>query len=467
MKKTLLSLAIAISAILSLASCGSDDASSTSSKADESSKPAESQSTAASEDSEKSEDVTTSEGSSDEPVSVDPEFKLDITCNDELEDTELIVTVANNGEDADSYWFFTYADSAAKITVFVDDESVLSADGIEFYLGEKKATAKFEDGKFVSVTVTADGKVVAKGYENGGYNKDVTVDASVQGWEYDSSKGYVVTVSVPYELVGNDSDSAYENLSIAPALINCNGSDATKGFYEDCDANAANSFILVTNDDTFEANPFSGVVTLGPGSSDCPVIGDWDTTNDFASDDAKYADRVVTLSADGVNTIYFSGISGPVAYAEATFKLKGIKNNDAWPKFGLLFNDGAENGLFCFIDSATGDGEKDQLSDIFKDDAGYVHITDGEYKWADTEKIDWPTGWKYDQAVTLAVLRNGDTVTFYVNGAPTYVITGVPSITADSECLIGINAFNLDLEVTNYRGTDDANDETIKKLLKK
>ncbi len=466
MKKTLLSLAIAISAILSMASCGGDDAS-TASKADESSKPAESQSTAVSEDSSKSEDASSSEGSSEEPVSVDPDFKLDITCNDELEDTELIVTSSNNGEDADSYWFFTYADSAAKITVYVDDASVLSADGIEFFLGEKKATAKFEDGKFVSVTVTADGKVVAKGYENGGYNKDISVEASVQGWECESVKGYVISVSVPYELMGNDSDSAYENLSIAPALINCNGSDTTKEFYEYCDEKAANGFMVVVNDDTFEESPFKGVVTLGACNSDIPVTGDWDTSKDYAPDDAKYADRIVTLSSDGVNTIYFSGVTGPVAYAEATFKLKAIKNNDAWPKFGFLFNDGADNGLFCFIDSATGDGAKNQLSDIFKDDAGYVQVIDGEYKWAETENTAWPTGWTYDKEITLAVLRNGNTVTFYVNGAATYVVKDVPSITSDNECSIGLNAFNLDLEVTNYRCTDDANDATIKNLLKK
>ena len=118
------------------------------------------------------------------------------------------------------------------------------------------------------------------------------------------------------------------------------------------------------------------------------------------------------------------------------------------------------------MDAGTGDETKTELTDIFTDNAGYVHVDFGEYMWSETEKIDWPTGWTYDKEVKLAVLRNGDQVTFYVNGMPTYVITDVPSLTKDSESTVGFNVFNMDVEITDYRCVTDVNDPVIQELLK-
>ncbi len=463
-KKSLLSVAIALAVLTSFASCGSDDASK------EASSPSTESSTVS----------TTTSADASEGASVVPEqseeisdsesgIKFETTVEDELEDTELVLYVNNNDVDADSYWYFYYGDDSAKVKVYVKDPAVMKGDGVMAYVGVCGKDASFEDGKAVYITALVDGTVTAKGYENGTFSKDLDIVSTIEGWKFNDMKGYAVTLEVPYEALGVDSETAYSNLGIAPGLSNCNGKETTSEFSKgfNCVPGLANGLIKVIDDDTYEANPFSGVVNLGAATSDIQATGNWDTTADYAESDAKYADRKVVLNGDGTNTIYFTGKTSPVLYAEGIFKVSAIKNGDAWPKFGIMFNDGADTGLFCFIDAGTGDSSKTELTDIFSDNAGYVHVRNGLYMWTETEKIDWPTGWTYDQAIKLGVLRNGDTVTFYVNGAETYVITDIPSLTADSECSVGFNVFNMDLEITDYRCIDDVNDPVLKDLLSK
>ncbi len=468
MKKKLLSFVLAILATLSFAACGGDDSSGTSTGGTNSA--SENSASDTSTVSAESEDDT-SNGDTEVSQDGSVEFKLDITNTDELEMTDMTLETVSSNIAATGFLYFAYNSGEAEIKVYVDDVLVTKNDGVELIVGVEASKKAFVDNQAAKILVTADGTASVKVYENGDFSKDdTTVTTAVAGWEDEENecKGYVVTVKVPYELFGLDDETSIGNIAIAPALINDNGAQTVTTYTNlfGCDPTRMDGLVQIDEDGAYIVSEIT-YDTLRPVNAGNPEFGTWDVSKDYTEDDPNYANRIVTLVSNGTDTAFFNGVTGPVAYAEATFKINAIKNNDAWPKFGFLFDTGDQSGLFCFIDCATCDSTKTALTDIVNDYAGFVYVEETNYTWEATGTIDIPTGFKPETPIKLAVLRDGTTVKFYVNDNLTHTITNISTLSDDGECHIGISVFNLDIEVTDYRATDDENDAKIKELLGK
>ena len=136
---------------------------------------------------------------------------------------------------------------------------------------------------------------------------------------------------------------------------------------------------------------------------------------------------------------YVKGMTDDQFYLELTAKVTGIRSDEKYPKFGLMTNDGAEMVKF-YLDMTT----DKQVSTV-----GAVHQASGKGDdWAgqSTWKLSKALNLK-SQTVKLALLRNGKTYYFYVNG----VLAATGNDLSGRNAAAGIFSFGTSLKVTDYK----------------
>ncbi len=206
----------------------------------------------------------------------------------------------------------------------------------------------------------------------------------------------------------------------------------------------------------------------------------WNLTQDYVSTDANYADRKVTLSkTDSTdNFLFFNGTKATTLYAEATFKvvggtLEGMRWNEntkvydplyePYGKFGLMLRDSNDKGIYFYPNAATDVGSRVSTVDEMKaNDVKFATTeqnSDGAvvYSWDKACAIE-----KFDatKPITLGIYRQGELFKLLVDGEVVFVTT----LGVTEEIYPALFSFHVGLEVTDYRVTDDLNDEMIKKL---
>lgn len=136
---------------------------------------------------------------------------------------------------------------------------------------------------------------------------------------------------------------------------------------------------------------------------------------------------------------YVKGVTAKQFYLELTAQVADIRSDEKYPKFGLMTSDGKEMVKF-YLDMTT---EK-QVSAV-----GAVHQKSGrEDDWAGQSV--WNLSKKLDltsDSVKLALLRDGATYYFYVNGQ--LVASG--SDLSERNAATGIFSFGTSLNVTEYK----------------
>ena len=121
-------------------------------------------------------------------------------------------------------------------------------------------------------------------------------------------------------------------------------------------------------------------------------------------------------------------------YFETKVHVNQIYNNDGYPKFGILVQDGTVQELF-FVDMRT-----DKTSST----VGVVH----DYNWGSSVSTS-VNGMNFSgegEYVTLGLLKQGGTFTFYVNG--NQVLTYNSSFTGKTT--VGVFGFNTGMTLKEY-----------------
>ena len=121
-------------------------------------------------------------------------------------------------------------------------------------------------------------------------------------------------------------------------------------------------------------------------------------------------------------------------YFETKVHVNQVYNNDGYPKFGILVQDGAVQELF-FVD---------MKSDKTSSTVGVVH----DYNWGASVSKS-VNGMKFSgegEYVTLGLLKQGGTFAFYVNGEQ--VLTYNSSFTGKTT--VGVFGFNTGMTLKEY-----------------
>ncbi len=402
----------------------------------------------------------------DEDVVVSASFKLsdEFEINAGVEGGTVITAPSMGGGNAKAQIFTVFGENGIEFTAYVEDAGISDKDGIAILFSRVTPIINqlLPNGQTVKLAVYTDGTAsVQKTDENGelvaAELAGCTISSKLWSKDGESQTGYIVRASVSYSALGLESaESAKGNVSICPVVYNAYGSVSAKSTaLMDADESAHNTFPVLKDDNSYEANPFENPAAQ-LGSAGNIVAGDfWDLSKDYyAADTENYPNRVAILNGhDGMdNNLVFYGVSANEMYVEATIKVTGVANaNDQWPKFGLmLFNGGGQSGLFYYVDAAMNQATDNTTANIVGTALGYNKGI-GEWKqWTNVKNnaFDLTT-----LTITLQMVYQNGWVHLYAND------TFVQSIYVgayNEDMHFGFKSFGLNLEVTDYFASEDA-----------
>lgn len=358
----------------------------------------------------------------------------------------------------------SYQDEAIQVVAYVTDATITSLDGVGVYFGTKDyAQAKLTaSNKGVVVT---HGGVSVYGVSEGKYVAiDTTVQTNVAPWAVDGAVcGYVVTISVPYTVLGTTKDAALGNTTAIFTLTNCDiGTYSSEAVYDKCAINNADTYYVVESDGKLTQNHYRyGVGQLGQGSTPIATGSEWDLSADYAPDADNYADRKAVLNGhdDADNNLAMYRATGKNIYATATFTITGMGNSsERWGKFGImLFNGASQKGLLFYVDAFVGDAGDVSIDNINGTALGYNSASNG---WGNWNTLSGTNGAfdKTTKTITLG-LTAYDGMVFMYHGDK---LVGETAFDLGDNAVMGFKSFGYNMEVTNYYATSDLNDEQFK-----
>ncbi len=156
---------------------------------------------------------------------------------------------------------------------------------------------------------------------------------------------------------------------------------------------------------------------------------------------------VATQTLGGDQYAYFKDLTTSKYYAE--IKLTVTEDlGDPYPKFGLALRN-ASNTLFFYIDGS-GKYSKSRVGIVQRNDQNT------DWSWNESQEKDVANfSFTDGEFVTLGVYRNGNTVTFYVNGEVAFTVSDMKGITADSLDALAILSFTTGIQIKDYYITLD------------
>lgn len=371
---------------------------------------------------------------------------------------------AELGGTAEAVMAISYEDEAIKVVAYVEDDAITQLDGVGVYFGTNDyAQAKLTaSNKGVVVT---HGGVSVYGVSEGEYVAiDTTVQTTLAPWAVDGAVcGYVVTISVPYTVLGTTKDAAEGKTTAIFTLTNCDiGTYSSEAVYNDCDINNANTYYVVESDGALTQNYYRyGVGQLGQGSTPIATGNKWDLSADYAVDDENYADRKAVLNGhdEADNNLAMYRATGKNIYATATFTLTGMGNtSERWGKFGImLFNGASQKGLLFYVDAFIGDSGDVKLDNINGTALGYNSAANGWGSWTGLSGTNGAFNLE-TKSITLGLTAYDGMVYMYHGDK----LVGETSFDLGDNAVMGFKSFGYNMEVTNYYATSDLNDEQFK-----
>ncbi len=358
----------------------------------------------------------------------------------------------------------TFTKDGILFTAYVEDNSPSKNDGVAILFSREDPTinALLKDGKTVKVSVNYEGKTTvlatdAKGELVEAALEGVTTDFGTWSKTGETLDGYFAEILVPYAVLGTTAENAKGSVTVCPVVYSAFGSLAAQSkSLEDVQETAQNTFAVLLDDNTVRPNKYVRTAAqFGPaGSLSCGEY--WDLSKDYYKEDTEnYPNREVNLTGhDGNdNNLLFSGVSANEMYVRAKITLTGVSNpNDQWPKFGLMLFDGAsKNGVFFYVDAVMSGNSGNTLDNITGTAVGYNRGTNGEYGTWNTAR-DGVFNLATDTILLEMVYQDG-WVHMYADGV---FIQSVYSGAYNENLHFGIKSFGIDMKVTDYLASDDA-----------
>lgn len=423
----------------------------------------------------KTDSVPDTDSGSDSISTTDSDSDISYTA-DPYGDTDLTFEFTAGTKKNKSYWNFTYADTALVVTVRVNDttvnrnEDATNTDGVYLYVGTSATTTDYVIDQTLKIFVSADGTVLqnkaSSATEFGNIAEGVVANCSDWSRRGTALDGYKVVLTVPYSSMGLTADDAVNSLTVLPMVADkylnalpC--ALGTPSLYK-CDVNKQNTFIKLTGDNEFEANPYGQSGTFGDTATEISMTN-WDISQDYYEGlgEDLYSQRKAVLknATNGTNNeLYFYKVQSTTMYAESSFTVTQVQNKEEYGKFGIavVYNG---TGYFFHIDAASpGNNGAVGPGSITGKNVGVVEIKSGNPDWT-THQVS-NINYNPNAPVTLGVYREEDSFRFFANGNE--VFSKSKAELANAKFSMAIWSYNIALELTNFRATDDQNDPMIK-----
>ncbi len=402
----------------------------------------------------------------DEDVVVSATFALNTDLfeqNPGVEGGTSIKAPSMGGGDANAQIFTVFGETGIEFTAYVADSGLADKDGMAILFSKKLPTINqlLPNGQTIKLEIRKDGKaILSKTDAEGKLVEDALAgsEISLKLWTKDGkvTTGYIVRATVTYEALGVTKDTAKGNVTICPVVYNAYGSvNAKATALNGANENAQNTFPVLSDDNTYLDNPFKAPSgTLG---SDGGIMSadTWDLSKDYYKEDTEnYPNRVVNLTGhDNMdNNLVFVGVSAAEMYAEATIRVTGVANpNDQWPKFGLmLFNGGGQSGLFYYVDAAMSGASGNTTANIVGTALGY---NKGESTWGSWVNVKDSVFDLGTLTIKLAMVYQDGWAHLYANDQ---FVESIFVGAYNEDMHFGFKSFGLELEVTNYMASTDA-----------
>ena len=370
------------------------------------------------------------------------------------------------GSSAASSWVVTFEENSLKVEVYVKDETVKAGDAVAAYFGNggfegATLSAKNHGIKIASTGIVTEYTGTDSSYTEG--QTDITASLVPWGEEQGTVDGYKATIVAPYSAIGfTDMAAAKGSVTVLPVLYNTDNTfGAREGTIENGSINEPGTYPVFSDTNTWSENYYlNGIGQLGDGSA-VSMGRYWDLSKDYAAEDTEnYKDREVKLTGHDVadnNIVFFRG-EGDALYAEATFRVDGVLNNEKWGKFGIMLFDGdSQTGVFFYVDAFIGDDKDALLQNISGTSLGYNIGTGNWGAWnsipGTTDSFDTRT-----YTVTLAMTYCDNVVSMYCGDKLVYQTTYTPA----GDLQIGFKSFAYQLTVTDYTMSDDPESDIFK-----
>ena len=357
-----------------------------------------------------------------------------------------------------------FGDDGLHFEAFVEDDTVVEKDGVAILFSHENPTVGglLPSGQTIKISVSAKGVISMLATDSDGVLETatlegVTIDHHTWSKNGERLNGYHAEAFIPYEVLGVTAESAKGNITVCPVIYCAFGSlPAQATSFNGVTESAQNTFAVLTDDNTVRENKyFMTSAQLGSfGSLQAGYY--WDLSKDYYADDtANYPNREARLTGHDANdnNLLFYRVSANEMYARATLTVTGVSNKgDQWPKFGLMLFDGAnKNGLFMYVDAIMSGASDNTKDNIIGTAIGYNRGNGLDYgSWITAKDGVFNLGTK---SIVLEMVYQDGWVHMYADGA---FIASVYYGVYNSNLHFGIKSFGIDLKVTDYLASDDA-----------
>lgn len=368
------------------------------------------------------------------------------------------------GASATGHITIVFGDSGITFEAFVEDSSIVERDGVAILFSREVPliAGLLPNGETIKISVNAKGesKVYATDAEGVLQVAELAgVTTEFGTWSKDGTKldGYHAEFFVPYDKLGVTADTAKGVVTVCPVVYSAYGSlPATGTSFEGVTEDAQNTFAVLVDDNTVRDNQYNEIsAQLGSyGSVDQGIY--WDLSKDYYEADVEnYPNREALLKGhDAIdNNLVFYRVSAEEMYVRATITVAGVSNqNDQYPKFGLMLFDGAsQTGLFFYVDAVMSGASGNTADNIIGTDMGYnLAGASGWGSWVTAKNGVFNLETK---SIVMEMVYQAGWVHMYADGQ---LVKSVYYGSYNENLHFGFKSFGLDLKVTDYLASDDA-----------
>ena len=367
------------------------------------------------------------------------------------------------GATAKGHITMTFGENGLTFKAFVEDASIVAKDGVAILFSQETPVlgGLLKDGKTIKVSVNALGDASVWATDASGALQATTLEGvttAFSTWSKTGEKldGYRVEIYVPYSTLGVTAETAKGKVTVCPVVYSAYGSlPATGTSLQGVDEDAHNTFAVLTDDNTVRDNKYN-MLSAQLGSYGSVTQGSyWDLSKDYYKDDTAnypYREALLTGHDGNDNNLVFYRVSANEMYVKATLTVTGVSNkNDQWPKFGLMLFDGAsKKGVYFYVDAVMSGATGNTANNITGRDLGY-NIAQGDFgSWttAKTGAFDLDS-----KTIVMEMVYQDGWVHMYADGQ---LVKTVYYGSYSEKLHFGIKSFGIDLKVTDYLASDDA-----------
>lgn len=266
-----------------------------------------------------------------------------------------------------------------------------------------------------------------------------------------AGQGWVLEAFVPYTAVGLTEKP--EALKIGPAYNHVRTDNISNPERKHADAPGM-SYLDPGTFGIFDETGYNADAStvkqgylMGNGSTSFAMTSGWNVNGDTADAVTNSATTVLN-EGSGEQYIFVKNYSASKFYFETQLTFKQLlKADDNFPKFGItLRND--KNAVIYYAD-----GQQNQTK---KGVGALEKYADGAYDWSSGEKTYGHDSIVYKDGtyLTLAILRDGDSLYYIVNEILAFTSKNVSGFGAADKSVVGLFSFNSEVEYKNIKLVD-------------